>query len=192
MATRTSKAMMAMKLKEKDEVVNALVCKQNILLTSKNGYYTNFSKVEVPLVGVRGSGVKAMNLKEDEIVSLNSFDEFDYAVVITKQNTAKRIKASEFVETGRAKKGNALIKRVKSNPYEIRNVILDKLLMISIDGITKELKVTDIPIMDLSSTGSLMSKKTIDFIDKKYELEKKEVKESKKEQQAFNLDDFKL
>ncbi len=192
MATRTSKAMIAMKLKEKDEVVNALVCKQNILLTSKNGYYTNFSKVEVPLVGVRGSGVKGMNLKEDEVISLNSFDEFDYAVVITKQNTAKRIKSSEFIETGRAKKGNALIKRVKSNPYEIRNVILDKLLMISIDSITKELKATDIPIMDLSSTGSLMSKKTIDFIDKKYELEKKDEKIVQSEQQAFNLDDFKL
>lgn len=191
-ATRISKAMVAMKLKEEDEVVNALVCKQNILLTSKNGYYTSFSKVEVPLIGVRGSGVKAMNLKDDEIVSLNSYDEFDYAVVITNQNTAKRVKSSDFSETGRAKKGNSLIKKVKSNPYEIRCVILAKTLIISIDSIAKELKATDIPIMDDKSTGSLMSKKKIDYIDAKYELEKITLKEEKNEQQEFNLDDFKL
>ena len=191
-ATRISKAMVAMKLKEEDEVVNALVCKQNILLTSKNGYYTSFSKVEVPLVGVRGSGVKAMNLKDDEIVSLNSYDEFDYAIVITNQNTAKRVKSSDFSETGRAKKGNSLIKKVKSNPYEIRCVILAKTLIISIDSIAKELKATDIPIMDDKSTGSLMSKKKIDYIDAKYELEKITLKEEKNEQQEFNLDDFKL
>ena len=191
-ATRISKAMVAMKLKEADEVVNALVCKQNILLTSKNGYYTSFSKVEVPLVGVRGSGVKAMNLKDDEIVSLNSYDEFDYAIVITNQNTAKRVKSSDFSETGRAKKGNSLIKKVKSNPYEIRCVILAKTLIISIDSIAKELKATDIPIMDDKSTGSLMSKKKIDYIDAKYELEKITLKEEKSEQQEFNLDDFKL
>ena len=191
-ATRISKAMVAMKLKEEDEVVNALICKQNILLTSKNGYYTSFSKVEVPLVGVRGSGVKAMNLKDDEIVSLNSYDEFDYAVIITNQNTAKRVKSSDFSETGRAKKGNSLIKKVKSNPYEIRCVILAKTLIISIDSIAKELKATDIPIMDDKSTGSLMSKKKIDYIDAKYELEKITLKEEKSEQQEFNLDDFKL
>ncbi len=191
-ATRISKAMVAMKLKEEDEVVKALVCKQNILLTSKNGYYTKFSKIEVPLVGVRGSGVKAMNLKDDEIVSINSFDNFDYAIVITNQNTAKRVKASDFSETGRAKKGNSLIKRVKSNPYEIRCILLNKILIISIDSIAKELKATDIPIMDISSTGSLMSKKKIDYIDSKYELEKITLIEERNEQQDFNIDDFKL
>ena len=46
--------------------------------------------------------------------------------------------------------------------------------------------------MDDKSTGSLMSKKKIDYIDAKYELEKITLKEEKNEQQEFNLDDFKL
>ncbi len=191
-ATRVSKAMVAMKLKPDDELVSALVCKDNILLVSKNGYYTNFSKIEVPLVGVRGSGVKAMNLKDDLIVSINTYDSFDYAVVVTELNTAKRIKFSDFVLTGRAKKGNLLIKKVKSNPYYIRNVLIDKVIMMSIDGIVKDLKATDIPIMDLLSTGSLMTKKSIDFVVRKYELESLSADDIVSEEKDFNLDDFKL
>ncbi len=64
-ATRVSKAMVSMKLKDQDEVVCASVACENVVTISKNGYYCKFHKVEIPLVGARGSGVKAMNLKED-------------------------------------------------------------------------------------------------------------------------------
>lgn len=198
-ATRISKAMTAMKLKENDELLTCIPCQSHLLLTSKNGYYTAFTKIEVPVVGVRGSGVKAMNLKDDEITSLITFDNLDYLTIFTNQNTAKRIKTSDLEITGRAKRGNPIIKKVKSNNYEIRASFIDKEFLLSIDGNVLKLKGTDIPIMDKTSTGSTITKKTIDWISNvpiltKSEEVRPEAKEeaSKSEQQSFNLDDFKL
>lgn len=200
-ATRTSKAMVAMKLKDQDEVVEALPTKQNILIVSKEGYYCAMSKIEIPLVGVRGSGVKAMNLKEDEIVSLNPFDELDYVTILTNQNTAKRMKGSEFEFTGRAKRGNSLIKKVKSNPHEIVKTFTEKNLFMNLDGKIIPLKSTDIPIMDKASVGSTLTKKELVWMDKapelvkpktKLEEPKDEAQSISNEQVSFNLDDFKL
>ena len=65
----------------------------------------------------------------------------------------------------RGKKGSTLIKKVKSTNYEIKNVFpvsIHDILGLKIDGEFKGIKITEIPIMDLASTGSTLSKKTID------------------------------
>lgn len=193
--TRTSKAMIAMKLKERDEVIGAVEAETYIILASKNGYYTKFNKVEIPLVGARGSGVKAMNLKEDEIATIETIKDEEYITIFTNKNTAKRLKFSELEETGRAKRGNALMKRVKSAPYSIMKVLgttaKTELTLITEDG-KKIIKNSEIPIMDLASTGSNIGKKNITAILKNITAEKKENELPKEEQQTFELNDFKL
>ncbi len=194
-ATRISKAMTSMKLKEEDEVLTAILATQNLLLVSKNGYYCKFNKIEIPLVGVRGSGVKAMNLKEDEIVSIVGISDEEYITVFTNKNTAKRVKMSEFEETGRAKRGNALIKKVKSAPYEVTNVLATNtktdITLVNEDG-KKEIKNSEIPIMDLQSTGSTISKKDLFASLITVQVKRKEEPPVKEEQQSFLLNDFKL
>ena len=194
-ATRISKAMTSMKLKEEDEVLTAILATQNLLLVSKNGYYCKFNKIEIPLVGVRGSGVKAMNLKEDEIVSIVGISDEEYITVFTNKNTAKRVKMSEFEETGRAKRGNALIKKVKSSPYEVTNVLATNtktdITLVNEDG-KKEIKNSEIPIMDLQSTGSTISKKDLFASLITVQVKRKEEPPVKEEQQSFLLNDFKL
>ena len=205
--TRTSKAMTSMKLKEDDEVVSVFKVQKDILLVSKEGHYCRFSKIEVPLIGVRGSGVKAMNLKEDEIASGIALTEGEYVAVFTNKNTSKRIKISDIMETGRAKRGASLIKKVKTTNYEITNVIettsKDIITYMNEDG-KVEIKMSEIPIMDTISTGSTISKKTILDAFVKVELESKselvetqmeeevETLEEEATQVSFNLDDFKL
>ena len=195
--SRTSKAMTSMKLKEDDEVVSVILAKTDILTVSKNGYYCKFKKQEIPLVGVRGSGVKAMNLKEDEIIASVSLENEEYLTIFTNKNTAKRVKLSDLEETGRAKRGNSIIKKVKSSPYEISNVLntnaKTEITLINEDG-KKEIKNSEIPIMDLQSTGSAISKKAILYSLINVEINKKseEIKSLKNEQQSFQLDDFKL
>ena len=194
-ATRISKAMTSMKLKEEDEVLTAILATQNLLLVSKNGYYCKFNKIEIPLVGVRGSGVKAMNLKEDEIVSIVGISDEEYITVFTNKNTVKRVKMSEFEETGRAKRGNALIKKVKSAPYEVTNVLATNtktdITLVNEDG-RKEIKNSEIPIMDLQSTGSTISKKDLFASLITVQVKRKEEPPVKEEQQSFLLNDFKL
>ncbi len=195
--SRTSKAMTSMKLKEDDEVVSVILAKPDILTVSKGGYYCKFKKQEIPLVGVRGTGVKAMNLKDDQIVVALGLENEEYLTIFTNKNTAKRVKLSDLEETGRAKRGNSIIKKVKSSPYEISNVLntnaKTEIVLINEDG-KKEIKNSEIPIMDLQSTGSAISKKTILYSLINVEINKKneEIKSLKNEQQSFQLDDFKL
>ena len=190
--TRTSKAMIAMKLKDDDMVCGVTEAYKNVLVVTRNGYYVNFNKLEVPLVGVRGSGVKAINLKDDNVVSLNSYMDADYLTLFT------------IYETGRAKRGLTLIKKVKSTNYEILKVLVvpskEELSYITEDG-SVNIRITEVPIMDTSSTGSVVTKKTILDVLPKLSLEKVEepviIEEEKglettDEQISFNLDEFKL
>lgn len=196
-ASRISKAMVSMKLKEGDEVMSATVALENVITISKNGYYCKFHKVEIPLVGARGSGVKAMNLKNDEILKVLSYNENEYLTIFTNQNTAKRVKESELEETGRAKKGNLLLKKVKSVNYEIENALLTTsktvLTILTEDG-NFELKNSEVPIMDLASTGSAITKKNVLYTLEKVELTSFLEKEEKsvEKQVSFDLNDFKL
>ena len=137
-----------------------------------------------------------MNLKDDEIVSATGLNDEEYVTIFTDKKTAKRIKTSDLEETGRAKRGNALMKKVKTSPYQIKACLVTnsktEIMLINEDG-SKEIKNSEIPIMDLQSTGSAISKKDILYALKKQELEKATTKEiNNKEKENFNLEDFKL
>lgn len=186
--TRFSKPMAAIKLKENDEVVAVFASEENVVVVSSNGYYVKFNTSEIPLTGVKSSGVKGMNLKEGVVVSALSYQETEYIDIFTNNKTAKRIKASELEETGRAKRGNSLIKKVKSVTYEIIKVMATEardIILLKSDSEIKEFKNSEIAIMDLASTGSSITKHKIDVIDKKCELESFLKKENKKEEQEL-------
>ena len=198
--TRTSKTYTSMKLKSGDEIVSAeLLNTKNILIT-KTGYYLNYNVEEIPLAGVKASGVKGINLKDDELVCGLTFNDSDeYLTVFTNRNTSKRIKLSELNSLSRAKRGSTLIKKVKSTPYEILNAFItnknDNIGMLT-DGINI-IKCTDIPIMDEVSTGSTITKENIKYVFKAdglveineeiIELPKKKVDNEPKE---MTIDDF--
>lgn len=186
--TRFSKPMAAIKLKEDDEVVDVFVSQENVVLVSNNGYYVKFNTSEIPLTGVKSSGVKGMNLKEGSVASALSYKEAEYIDIFTNNKTAKRIKASDLEETGRAKRGNALMKKVKSVTYEIIKAMDTEardIVLLKSDSEIKEIKNSEIAIMDLASTGSSITKHKIDAIHKKRELESFLKKENKKEEQEM-------
>lgn len=179
--SRTSKAMISMKLKENDEVVSVFLEEDHLMIVSQLGYYVQFKPSEVPLVGVRGSGVKGINLKEDYVSCAFGYSSVDYLDVITSQKTAKRIKIDDILETGRAKRGNTLMKKVKSVDYQILNVIpmnaRDTLILKS-DSEFREIKNSELAIMDIASTGSNISKYPIDAAFLKISLSNDEEEEN--------------
>lgn len=190
-ATRYSKPMMCMKLKEDDELIEASMCLENdIFIGTHNGYGLWYSADEVPVVGLKTSGVKAINLKEDYVVSVNNFDsnEVEYISVITDKKTGKRIRLNEFDKSTRARRGLLLLREVKTNPYKAVKVyaISSKNHLGLKNTNMSIIKLTELPIMDRYSTGSVISK--ADFLDvyivKNMEKIKDddEVKEIKKEQ----------
>lgn len=172
--SRYTKPINAMKLKEDDELVSVVKDNGRAIFITKTGYYLNINSEEIPIVGAKASGVKGINIKDDNVVTCLSPESYDeYIAVFTNKNTSKRIKISELGEMARAKKGSTLIKKVKSTVYEITNAISVNnrdMISIKIDGEFKDIKSTELPIMDLASTGSVVSKNNIEDTFKIAEL----------------------
>lgn len=165
---RYSKPLTCMKLKGDDELLQAIMSpKKEVFITTRRGYGLWYGIDEVPVTGIKAGGVKAIALKDDEVVSAHLFNQAcEYLTVITEKNTAKRIKLSEFDKTARARRGIAIVRDVKTNPYYILKtfMIANKELLVMMDGNDKkELKITEFPIADRYSTGSML-KGAIDYL----------------------------
>ena len=103
--TRYSKPMSCMKLKDGDRVVS--VCDNNgseVFIATKNGYGLRYKTDEISVVGIKASGVKAISLKDDEVVSGILFDEAEYVTLITANGTGKRVKINGFELLTRARR----------------------------------------------------------------------------------------
>ena len=198
--SRTSKTYTAMKLKDKDNIVSVSLCKEKNIIITKTGYYLNYDINEIPIAGTKASGVKGINLKDDEVVKGLTYDNGDeYLTLFTNKNTAKRIKLSDLNSLSRAKRGSTLIKKVKSTNYEIVNAFItnknDNILLIGEDiNIHKN---TDIPIMDEVSTGSTISKDKIKYISLNKglieindEIKEDTIKDNKEDIKEMTIDDF--
>ena len=163
--SRYSKPVVCMKLKEDDKVIDAYIStKPNLFITTSRGYALTFKEDEVGVVGVRASGVKAVKLTDDYVVSLSEFDDTDeYITVVTDRATLKRVKLTEFPLLSRARKGIQIIRDVKTKPYRIiKSFITSNKKEIGIKNSNiKLIKVTEIPILDRYSTGKEFLKKEI-------------------------------
>ena len=67
---RYNKPVNCMKLKDGDILIDAFVSLyNNIFVATDSGYGLWFDINEIPMVGLKASGVKAINLKDDHVVS---------------------------------------------------------------------------------------------------------------------------
>ena len=202
--SRYTKPINAMKLKDDDELVSVVKDNGRAIFVTETGYYLNIDSNEIPIVGAKASGVKGINVKDDHVVTCMSPENYDeYITVFTNKNTSKRIKLSELDTMTRAKKGSTLIKKVKSTNYKITNAISVNnrdVVSIKTDGDFKEIKTTELPIMDLSSTGSTISKtaieesfKVAELVERKIELNAtEETKQIPKEETVKETEEIEL
>lgn len=157
--TRYTKPMMSMKLKANDAMISISASNApEVFITTKRGYGLWYGTDEIPVSGVKASGVKAISLKSDEVVGAHIFSKnSEYLVVITEKQTMKRVKLTEFDKTTRARKGVQIVRDVKTNPYYIlyTEIPFGKVEFVGIEEETEvEFKLSDISIMDRYSTGS--------------------------------------
>ena len=133
--SRYSKPLKCMGLKNDDKVIGVKLTDNNqgIILTTKAGYGAMYSEQEISIIGVKASGVKAINLRNDELVSLNIFDPMtNCSLMIVSENAGiKRIKVGDIIPCNRATKGSLLYKNPKSKIIYI-NLLTVILLMIFI------------------------------------------------------------
>ena len=207
--TRYSKPMTAIKLKDNDELINADISKEEVLFVTNNGLALRFNTNEIPVVGSKASGIKGINLKDDYCIYASPINKEEYLNIYTNYKTIKRLKLSDITPISRAKKGNMLFKKAKTKDYKILFAYLTEtkdVNLYKIDTDIHELKNSDIPIMDIASTGSqvkfnydlfALKKELVDLTKTTTEETKEveEIKSTKKEEQlsfdAF-IDDFKI
>jgi len=198
--SRYSKTMTAIKLKDNDELVSVSYSNDMSVIVTRNGYYLTYETKEIPLVGVKASGVKGIKLTDDEVIYGGCYNNSDeYLNIFTNNNTGKRVRLSELKPISRAKKGNQILKKTKTITYLVEYAYITNskdTVLIKSDSEIKEVKNSEISIMDVTSTGSSISKGHIDKIDLKTELQKiifkeeKKVKEEVKEDKQVSFDDF--
>ncbi len=163
---RYSKPIKMMNLKEDDEVISVTDSGySNVFIATGNGYGLWYDIDEVPVVGVKASGVKAINLKDDKVVSGFLFDEKEeFVTILTDKGTAKRLRLTELEKTTRAKRGILLMKVIKSNPSKVIKVYIvspKKLIGILSENYSKIVRVSEVSIMDRYSNGSYIIKDKI-------------------------------
>ena len=197
--SRYNKSYTAIKLKGDDEVVNVSITKPNVLIVTKTGYYLNYKSSEIPVSGPKTSGVKGINLKDDEVINgVTYYDEDEYIDIFTNQGTAKRIKLKDLNTLSRAKRGTTLIKKVKTTNYELLSAFITNskdTIGIKCNNDIITLKNSEIPINDLASTGSVITKQKLTkaFISKELKLiEDKDIElpKLKEETKELTIDDF--
>lgn len=170
--TYKTRPMTIMKLKdESDELVNVFLTDQteemDVFLVSHLAFGLRYPLNEVPVVGPKAAGVKAMNLKADDylINGLLVYSEGDTPIVlITQRGAAKRMLAQEINQLGRAKRGLMVLRELKKNPHRVVYMGSgenQQLLVTNQKGQFFEVITNQIPINDRTSNGSfIMDEKT--------------------------------
>ena len=162
--SRYTKPVNCMNLKGDDELICAFTSSyNNVFVATKHGFGLWFDITDIPIVGLKTSGVKSINLKDDTVVSVNNFNDIDYISIIMNKGCGKRVKLSEFEKSTRARRGLMIVREVKTSPYKIvKTFAVDSKNYIGIktDEIN-EIKLTELSIMDRYSTGNTITKKKI-------------------------------
>ncbi|GIO26265.1 DNA topoisomerase IV subunit A [Ornithinibacillus bavariensis] len=164
-AQRYSKALIALNLKQGDEVVSVCQTKgySDVFIATHKGYGLWYHETEVPIVGQRAAGVKAINLKDDDfVISGQVFDDLSEPslVIVTQRGAAKRMKLREFEKTTRAKRGLMMLRELKNKPHRIVGFYAtnknDTICFQTAKGETHHIIPFELATSDRSSNGSFI------------------------------------
>jgi len=164
--SRFTKPVTLMKVKEGDKVVSVFTeDSEEVLCVTELGFGLRYNIDEIPVLGLKASGVKAIKLTDgDSLVSAVPLVNPDYVTLFTENGTAKRIKLPEIQSYTRAKKGISIIKSPKTKLYNVlkcfNNETKNVFGVVHNDDI-KEVKASEISFYDKLSVGGVVSKKEI-------------------------------
>ena len=119
----------AIKLRDNAQVVNVDYYEptnenRSLLTISRQGYAVRYDVADVPVTGIRTAGVRAINLKDDDQVADQILvkDGQDIAV-ITQRGAFKEMPVDEIEVGARARRGELVLRRLKSHPHEIADFL---------------------------------------------------------------------
>src|SRR5699024_1321486 len=167
-AQRYTRFLIAMNLKKDDELLQVMLTdgKQNLFMATNTGYGLWIEESEAGLVGLRAAGVKGIQLKENEFV-VNGYSfaisEQPDVYILTQRGFHKKMKLSNFKKSTRAKRGQKMLRDLKTNPHFIKYHSLvkemDDSVMIETDKSDHfEIQPATLSASELTSNGSKLLK----------------------------------
>ncbi|MEG3307704.1 DNA topoisomerase IV subunit A [Streptococcus suis] len=119
--TYKSKSTKYAKLKDAEDVVITVspVVLDDIMLITEKGYALRFNIEEVPIIGAKAAGVKAVNLKDEDVVVAAFISNTSSVYLLTQRGSLKRMATEEIPVTSRAKRGLQVLRELKSKPHRV-------------------------------------------------------------------------
>lgn len=116
-----SKAAKYAKLKgDDDQVIRISPIKlDDVMLITARGYALRFNIEEVPIVGPKAAGIKAINLKEGDSLATAFIANTDSIYILTQRGSLKRMTTNLIPVTSRAKRGLQVLRELKSKPHRV-------------------------------------------------------------------------
>ncbi|WP_130859973.1 DNA topoisomerase IV subunit A [Gracilibacillus phocaeensis] len=161
---RFSRPLIALNVKKEDELINVYETDghQDIFVATNKGYGLWYHESEVSTVGQRASGVKAIQLKQDEYVvnavMLNEWHEDRQLFVTTQRGSCKRMPIDRFEKSTRAKKGLVMLRELKTKPHRLVGFALtspeDQFDIITAKYQQHTVKPFELPLSDRYTNGS--------------------------------------
>lgn len=165
--TRKLHSLIALNLRDGDEVVNVVETdgKQELVLTTKKGYGCRFHEEEVSPVGLRARGVIGIKVQDkDDVLRGFTFSNVEESnlFVVTQRGAGKRMPVTVIERTNRARRGQYLLRPLKTKPHELvyveaitfgerlkMNLLTEKEKLYTIDPM-------QLPLNERNSNGSFM------------------------------------
>lgn len=188
---RFNKFLIALNLKKQDTLLNVSLTNgtEDVFLTSNIGNSLWFNETDVVKVGLRATGVKAIQLKDSEHViggeTFNSKTKPN-VYIVTYRSAHKKMRLQEFTKSNRAKRGQTTLRALKANQHTIIGLSLitkedQSIVLHTNKNETINLVPTKISFSERISNGSYIFEDRTIKIEEMYELENYLIPFSKEE-----------
>lgn len=160
--TRYNKPLVAMKVKDNDELINVIRLNEDQLISvlTHKGMSLTYSSEELSDTGLRAAGVKSINLKDEDFVVMTDVVDNDSSIIMaTQRGAVKRISYKILQQAKRAQRGITLLKELKKNPHRVvaGYVVKDEsMYTLYSESHSEEGQITDIHLSEQYTNGSFV------------------------------------
>ena len=178
--TYKSKSLKYGKLKDETDmfVTVAPILLDDVLLVTHNGYALRFNIEEVPVIGAKAAGVKAINLKGDDLVVSAFIANTKSIFILTQRGSLKRMSVNDLPQAKRAGRGLQVLRELKAKPHRVflagsvfaenggaeldlfATEVEEKQQMLQVQsqtGQVEEVNLTNLSLSERTSNGSFIS-----------------------------------
>ena len=119
--TYKSKSVKYAKLKDDSDFIVTVTPIQldDIMIITQRGYALCFNADEVPVVGAKAAGVKAINLKDDDTVQAVFVANTQSFYLLTQRASLKRVATADIPQAKRAGRGLQVLRELKTKPHRV-------------------------------------------------------------------------